>query len=657
MTTRARPPGGVHGNPAAEAGPPCPDGAQALARARQLFLAGNGLPAAWQQRPRFVVLDTGFGAGHNFLATWAAWREDPQRCAQLVYLSMAAPQLAGDDLARTHAASPLADLAAELLAQWPPLTPDLHTLEFAGGQVRLLLARGDVARWQGQWVAAVDAFYLDDLPPSSPMQPEGLCKSLARLAAVGATAATCSEADSLRAGLGTAGFELVRQPGQAGGPGHLAARMPHDLPAARRRPAPPGRRPAAQARDALVIGAGLAGAAAARALARDGLAVRVLERRAAPGQETSGNLAGLFHGVLHAQDGNHAQLLRAAALRAAQVLAPLVADGSVPGQCHGLLRGADGVGLPQQALAQGLSLPADYVQALDRASAATLAGVDVTGPQWLYPGGGWIQPAALVQHWLEGPGIRLQTDLNVARLQPTGDGRWQALDAHDRLLAEADVLVLACAHDSARLLQAWTDVAGWALERRRGQVTQLPAALARSAGLPAPRLPLASGGYLISLPDRLGGGLLCGATSQLDDEEAGLRSEDHRHNLRQMAALTGHPACVDDADLAGLPGRVGWRLACADRLPLVGPVPAGPAERAGARQLEQARQVPRVPGLYVLGALGSRGITLAPLLGEVLSAWITGAPVPLAADLMDAIDPARWVSRALRRSSQGRHGD
>ena len=35
--------------------------AGALAQARHVFVAGNGLPGRWQGRERFVVLETGFG--------------------------------------------------------------------------------------------------------------------------------------------------------------------------------------------------------------------------------------------------------------------------------------------------------------------------------------------------------------------------------------------------------------------------------------------------------------------------------------------------------------------------------------------------------------------------------------------------------------------
>jgi tRNA 5-methylaminomethyl-2-thiouridine biosynthesis bifunctional protein len=55
------------------------------AQAAHVFLEGNSLPARWAGRERFVILETGFGLGLNFLATWQAWRRDPQRCARLHY--------------------------------------------------------------------------------------------------------------------------------------------------------------------------------------------------------------------------------------------------------------------------------------------------------------------------------------------------------------------------------------------------------------------------------------------------------------------------------------------------------------------------------------------------------------------------------------------
>jgi len=93
-----------------------------------------------------------------------------------------------------------------------------------------------------------------------------------------------------------------------------------------------------------------------------------------------------------------------------------------------------------------------------------------------------------------------------------------------------------------------------------------------------------------------------------------------------------------------LAGRVGWRLATPDRLPLVGGLPVP----GHVGRIDQARFIPRQPGLAVCTALGSRGIGWAALCAQVLAAQVSGAPCPLEASLLDAIDPARFLVRAGR---------
>lgn len=644
--------------------------AGAWAQSRHVFLGGNRLPSRWAGRERFVILETGFGLGHNFLATWQAWRADPHRPRRLVFISLEKHPLTPADLARCHTGSPAPELAAQLLACWPAATHDLHTLSFEDGAVTLLLGLGDAHLWLPELVASVDAFYLDGFAPArnAELWDERVMKACARLAAPGATLATWSIARRLWDSLGAAGFEVQRAPGFANKPDMSVAHL--RAPAQARRPAgpPAGRRPAPACRTALVIGAGLAGAAAARALAAQGVAVTVLERGPEAACETSGNPAGLFHPVVHAHDGAHAQLLRAGSLRTCQMLAPLVRSALVPGAVGGLLRGMSGSGddeppgteaTPEpatttlarmQALIERHGLPPEFVQALDRDRAQARAGMPLASPAWWFPTAGWVSPPALVRHWLAGTGITLRTGVAVDCVAaPAGTG-WQALDAEGQVLAQADVLVLANARGLLPLLAASGLEADYPLGCSRGQVSWWNGG--STAGLPRPDHPLASGGYAIGLPPELAGGLLCGATNQPGDTDPGLRPEDHRANLSRLAELAGEAVDTEAAMAAAPQGRVGWRLYSDDRLPLVGPLPVAAAERAGLPRQEQARHVPRVPGLYVLSALGSRGITLAPLLGEVLAAWITGAPQPLPASLLDAVDVARQVSRAARKAGR-----
>lgn len=583
------------------------------------FLAGNGLPARWAGRERFVVLETGFGLGHNFLAFWQAWQLDPQRCRQLVFVSLEAQPPTRAELARAHAGSALASLVQTLLAAWPPLTPNLHAIDFAAGQVRLLLALGDPARLLRELVLQADAFCIDGPAAASNTR---IVKTLGRRAALGATAVASGAVGEMRAALTTAGFQLEAQTGHAGRHDITCARYQprHTLPAA---PPQPRRR------EAIVVGAGLAGAAVAHGLVDEGWQVSVLDRQAAPAAETSGNAGGLFHGTVHGDDGLHARLLRTAALHTQRVLQPLIASGAVPGQLQGLLRLETRPLAEMQALIQHQHLSADWVQALDRQAASAAAGVPLPGAAWFYPGGGWVSPPALVAHWLRD--VRFIGGCDVQTLQAAGDGDrddWQLRNSAGALLAQAPVVVLANAGDAARLLGA-----DWPLQRLRGQISGW-------AGAATPLLlPLAGDGYALPLP---GGGLLCGASSHADDDNAEVRDSDHRDNFERLQRLTG---LRPPADGSRWTGRVGWRIAADDRLPIAGPVPLA----QGGPRRDQARLWPRWPGLFVCTALGGRGITLAPLLGRLVAAQVAGSPLPLEQDLVDAIDPVRWRVRAARR--------
>jgi len=598
----------------------------AFAQADHVFLRGNGLPERWRGRRRFVILETGFGLGNNFLASWAAWLADPQRAERLVFISIEKHPLTRADMARAHAGSPAPELAAQLLQAWPALTHNLHRLGFENGRVELLLALGDARDWLAELVAEVDAFYLDGFAPA--LNPEiwdpYLLKRLGRLAAPEATAATWSAARPVRDGLAAAGFEVRRRPG-LGSKWHMTV--------ARYQPRHAPQRPAArlplarEAKQVLVLGAGLAGAACSAALREQGLQVTVLEARGGPAQGASGNPGGLFHGTLNPDDGTHARFNRAAALQAERGIAALA--GQMPWLQRGLLRLETRRSLAEmQAQIERLALPTDYVQALSASDAVARSGLALTQPAWFYPGGGAAPPAALVRAWLADTPVRY--GVRVAALCPVAGG-WQALDAQGQCLAEAEAVVLALGHASPPLLRGLAPQQPWPLLPQRGQLSMLPAL----PGLRVPLLPVAGSGYAIG--DGLGG-LWCGATAQDGDEDGQLRPADHAHNLQQYEQLSGLPLPAA-AWQAPLQGRVGWRLTTPDRLPLVG----GLADPSYQGRRDQLRLLPRLPGLALCTGLGSRGIAWAQLCARIVAAQLTGAPLPLEADLVDALDPARFA--------------
>jgi tRNA 5-methylaminomethyl-2-thiouridine biosynthesis bifunctional protein len=609
----------------------------ALAQARHVFLGGNQLPGRWQGRERFVVLETGFGLGNNFLATWDAWRRDERACRQLCFISIEQHPPTREALRALPRDPALVTLAETLADAWPPLTPNLHRLGFEGGRVELLLALGDVELWLPELVARVDAFYLDGFAPAKNprMWQPRLLKATARLAGEGATLATWTAARQVRDGLAAAGFEVRLAPGQGGKRDNIVACF---APAFVPRRAPSRRSTMTGAEPhALIIGAGLAGCSAAWALAGQGWRSTLLDLHAAPAQEASGNPAGLFHGIVNPQDGVHARFNRAAALEAQRVIGHMVAEQGVDGRVDGVLRletsGAD-AGAMREVLHR-LGLPPDYLRVVDAAGASALAGIPLQHPAWFYPGGGWVSPGGLAAAWLRiaGEQARFRGGVRVLSLRRFG-GQWQALDADGNVLAAASAVVLAHADGAARLLGQ----AAWPMTRVRGQIS-----IAEQGQLGAlPRLPIAGAGYLLPAIE---GRALFGATAQPGDTDPLPRAADHVHNLAQLQALTGR---ASDIDPAALQARVGWRWTTTDRLPLIGAVPDVEAALAGTR-LDQPRFVPRMAGAYVFTGLASRGITWSALGAQALAAAITGAPSPLEASLLDAVDPARFLSRESRR--------
>lgn len=614
--------------------------ADAAQRALQVFLGGNQLPQRWQGRARFVVLETGFGPGNNFLSTWDAWRRDAQRCGTLYFISTEMNPLRRDELQQVPREPAWAALAQQLEAAWPPLTPNLHRLPFEGGRVQLLLALGDARDWLPELVAEVDAFYLDGFAPAR--NPDAwdsrLLKTLGRLAAPGATAATWSAARAVRDGLVTAGFEVDASP-------ELGITRARYAPAFVPRRAPARVAAPSAERRALIVGAGLAGSATAAALAAQGWHCELIDRHDSPAHEASGNPAGLFHGIVNAQDGTHARFNRAAALEIARVLTGALRDG-VPGSLDGLLRLETALpdAAAMRAVLDRVGLPAAYVQALDAEAAARLAGLALRHPAWFYPQGGWVRPDALVRWFIEqgGERVRWRGGVQVEAIHRAeadgGEARWQLHDAQGATIASAPVLVLANAGDALRLLGQ----PDWTVDAVRGQLSFAPAPA--DAGWTLPRIPVAGAGYLLPPID---GMAVFGATSAAGDMAPGLRAADHDRNLAQYESLAGQPAPVD---ASALQGRTAWRWVAGDRLPIVGAVPD--LRAAVARPIDQVRFVPRVPGLFVFTALGSRGITWSALGAGVLASAITGAPAPLESSLLDAIDPGRFAARRVRRDAR-----
>ncbi|MFV0278622.1 MAG: bifunctional tRNA (5-methylaminomethyl-2-thiouridine)(34)-methyltransferase MnmD/FAD-dependent 5-carboxymethylaminomethyl-2-thiouridine(34) oxidoreductase MnmC [Parahaliea sp.] len=628
-----------------------------LAESRHVFVAGNRLAERLAQHPRavFTIGETGFGSGLNFLLSWQLWANLPAPRPRLHYLSVECYPLRREELARALASWPeLAPLAAQLLAAYPAPIPGCHRLQLAQGQITLDLwwaeAGETLAELRERGQPLVDAWYLDGFAPArnADMWRAALLADIGALSRPGATVATFTAAGAVRRTLAAAGFAMGKVPGFGRKREQLTGQLLRSTARAMPAGSPwdlPEHYPESSPRSALVLGAGLAGCATAAALARRGVAVSLLDRAALAGAG-SGNAQGVLYTRLsrrHSALTDFALLSYAHASRRYRQMfdAGELREGRDGELCGVFQQQAERSELA--ALAPLLTDIPELAAVLDPAAASARLGVIQEQAGYWFPDAGWMAPAALCRAWAAASAVALQEHCGSLRLRHR-DHQWQAVNAAGQVVASADCAVIACAGDSAA-------VAGlnWLpLRSIRGQTTHFPA----GAPFSDLRAVLCHDGYISPASTSH----CIGATFGIDDCEQALRVAYHHHNLDALAAaVPAWRSALAALDPASTEGRVGFRCASPDYLPLAGPVPDLPillARFAGLRQNARkpiAHYGSNMPGLYLNTGHGSRGLTSTPLCAELVASQICGEAPPLPRTLVRALAPARFPLRDLAR--------
>jgi tRNA 5-methylaminomethyl-2-thiouridine biosynthesis bifunctional protein len=335
----------------------------------------------------------------------------------------------------------------------------------------------------------------------------------------------------------------------------------------------------------------LAGAALCERLCARGWEVDLYERHAAPAQEASGNLAGIFHPLATPDDSVIARLTRAGFLYALQNWKSLENLRWDPCGVLQLARTEKEDASQRRAVA---GMPAEYVQYATREEASAHAGVPVPSGGLWFPGAGWIQPRTLVEAQLAACGALLH----------------RKFACEIKELPKAGIVILANSAEAPKL----QDVPHLRMRRVRGQVSHLSA-----DEIEAPHVVVLRGAMI--LPP-VGGICVVGASYDIDDHDPAPRAESDAGNierLKKILPLEGEPKILQS--------RVGFRAVTPDRLPVVGKLGEG---------------------VYGAFAYGSRGLIWAALAAEIIASELEGEPLPLEGKLADAMHPRRFAKRAAR---------
>lgn len=624
-----------------------------LAEADYVFVQPNRLPtrfAGLAENAVFSVAETGFGTGLNFLLTVRLWLQTAPPSAVLYFLSFEKYPLDKTELQKAHAAFDELSLVSQALRDAYPLRlPGWHEVCLFGGRVRLTLWFGDVLQGLVECEDAVDAWFLDGFTPSRnpDMWREALYGHMARLGQAGTTFATFTAAGEVRRGLQKAGFDVSKQPGfglkremcfgQLVATRAFSSKTPWFV-----------RPPSLDApKTAVVIGAGLAGATVAYALAQRGLDVRVLEAASQSAEQASGNLAGAIHPLVTADWNLRSQFYLRGFEIAQAWLKPWIQSGEVTGELNGLMQLAVTDNLKQrlQDSGQRVGLPPDFARWCHAEQASDIVGQETPFEGLYFPQGGWVKPTSVVAQCLRHERIQVRLNEPVTGFEQQHQAWW--IHTQEGTLA-SDVLVVATGALASELN------AQLALPIRpvKGQVTHLPPDSIASRL----KCPVTHRGYTVSLGAACGeAAAVTGASFEAPSLSPSLSLEADLENAAMVSEALPDWLRHDALPRARAPsGKVGFRPTTADHLPVIGAVPDWDWMQQAYFSQSHTQAVFRYapqrypPGLYVSNGHGARGLMSVFLAADMIARQVTGERFLMPMALYHAVHPARFAIRAWR---------
>jgi tRNA 5-methylaminomethyl-2-thiouridine biosynthesis bifunctional protein len=569
-----------------------------------------GLPKNWRTCAQYTLLESDFGEGVSFIRLWERWRQETTRPARLHFVALS-PFLVDAPVLRSQLRAQIPpethDLAEQLVRQWPLNMPGTHRLDFEGLAVTLTLVVGPIERMLPGLVALVDAVLFSDRAEDAQGPRASLWqKSLSRLAR-----------DPARIWLALADGQVVQgcQPSALSPAKHtfsLTERMV--------------RQPAIEkeGRHAVVVGAGIAGAGVANALALRGWRVQVLDVAHRRVQAHGGHLAAALTPMVTREDDIRARLSRAGSLRAQARWSHVSQE--VLWRCGALqLERVSGRIVDLADVLDALALPEQWVRYVSCAQARDISGLPLTRGGLYFPSAARIRPGRLIEALLQTPGIECM-DVQVDRVNRV-NGQWQVVEVSGEVRAQAPQVILASAFGTQALLHKSELLNHHAritsMHQLGGEITLLPEQLLAGG----PRCIVSGDGYVLPSLDGLctvGSSYVHGA-QQIQPSREGVRG-----NLTRAAGLLGQPelpGLFDNVDsersinglcAQTLAGWAGWRAVLPGRLPAIGPVA-------------------QTQGLWMAAGFASRGLTWSSLAGDLIAGALSGEPLALERDIMDKI--------------------
>ncbi|MFA3789760.1 bifunctional tRNA (5-methylaminomethyl-2-thiouridine)(34)-methyltransferase MnmD/FAD-dependent 5-carboxymethylaminomethyl-2-thiouridine(34) oxidoreductase MnmC [Aliiglaciecola sp. SL4] len=640
-----------------------------LEESRYVFIKNNQLPDVWttHRQRNFVIAETGFGTGLNFLAVWQLFDQLSQspndatpEC--LHFISCEKFPIPKVDLITALNKWPeLNHYSAQLTKDYPDLVAGCHRLSFDSGKVILDLWLGEAnevfSSMHNLPQGLVDAWFLDGFAPSKnpQMWSSDLYQQMARLSKQGATFATFTAAGIVKRGIAEQGFEVKKAKGYGRKRDMLVGHF--NLPDVNRRTARYFQRhgmrttTAKQKQTIGVIGGGIAAANIALSLVQKGFNVTLMCKDSKVAQGASGNPQGGFYPQLNAE-ANIASRIQAISFGfACRRYKQLLEQGYPYAHqwCGVLQLGFNpSVVKRQQNLLHNNIWPESLVGYSDPVTSTRISGLDLPYEGLFIPQGGWLNPPDLVDAMIrcaqEQGNCELLLDAEVTGLSKSGEHwRVELPDKYASHTKQFDALVIATGSD----ISQFSYCNAIPFQMVRGQVEAIPT----QTPLDKLQTVLCHKGYMTPA---MNGFHALGSTYVKQDTNQEYRSIEQSTNLQMHRKALAKTSWAED--LYGQEtGRAAIRCSLPDHIPAVGAAFDADEQSQQFKDLYKALPIEHyadaqdLEGLYVFAGLGSRGLTTAPLLSELLASQINNEPLPMAKQLLDALNPNRFLIKNLIR--------
>ena len=632
-----------------------------LTETHYVFLEGNQLWERWIHYPKahFVIAETGFGTGLNFFAVTSLFREFRQKypdspLKRLYFISFEKYPLPLDALQQAHLAYPqFSHLAEHLQQHW--LNPIQGCYRFHFHETTLDLWFGDVAEnlpQLGDYMNdKIDAWFLDGFAPSKnpDMWNEQLYQQIFRFTKPQGTFGTFTAASAVRKGLENAGFDITKRKGFGKKRECLSGQKKHEKLTALSAPWFHSQSANLNEQDIAIIGGGIASLCTAISLLKRGAKITIYCEDEQTALNASGNKQGAFYPQLSDDNERNIRFYIHAFAYGHQFLQWAIQQ-QIEFEhefCGVALCAYNEKTESKLNKIAELNLPSDLYQSLNQSELSEKVGLPLPFGGGFIPQGAWLAPRQLVQHafaFLEKQDVQIKTSQKVIALSQTKNG-WQITTAENETFCH-EVVVLANGHK----LTEFEQTQKLPLYPVRGQVSQIPT----SANLLKLKTVLCYDGYLTPV-DQAKTSHCIGASHVRDNATREFSLTEQQENQQKIQQNIPED-WTKEVDTSGNLARIGVRCSVRDLTPMMGAVPHFSAQQTQYQNLFNLRrrkqpieQAENYPNLYLIGALGSRGLTSAPFLGETLASLIYGEPLPMSEDLIHNLMPNRsWVRRWLK---------